>query len=324
MPWSTRLAQWRKPDPKRSAWQLASTAVFFVTGWVLTYYSLRVSYWLTLALAIPTAFMLVRLFIIQHDCGHGSFFKSVKLADWVGTVLGVFTLTPYHYWKRTHAIHHASSGNLDHRGIGDIATITVNEYRARSFWGRLKYRLYRCPLVIFGIGPVFLFGIEHRIPVIAPRGWTRERWSIVINDLGLATIVLLMLWLVGPKAFLAVHLPILIVSSTAGVWLFFIQHQFVDTYWEHDGQWKYETAALSGCSYYKLPKVLQWLTGNIGIHHVHHLHAGIPNYYLQKVMERFPELQNAPTLTMLSSLKCVPLALWDEQKRRLVSFRNVR
>jgi omega-6 fatty acid desaturase (delta-12 desaturase) len=322
--WSARLARWRRPDPKRSIWQLASTAVFFVVGWILMYFSLRVSYWLTLVLAIPTAFMLVRLFIVQHDCGHGSFFKSAKVADLVGSVLGVFTLTPYHYWKRAHAIHHATSGNLDHRGFGDINTLTVEEYSRLSFWGRLKYRLYRNPIVLFGIGPVYMFLIEHRIPTIAPRGWSRERRSIIINDLGLVALIAMMAWLIGPKALLAVHVPVLIVSCTAGVWLFYVQHQFDTTYWEHDGRWQYETAALAGCSYYKLPKVLQWCTGNIGIHHVHHLHAGIPNYFLPKVMERFPELQQAPTLTMWQSFKCVPLALWDEQMRRLVSFREAR
>jgi len=322
--WSARLAKWRQPDPKRSVWQLASTAVFFVTGWVLMYYSLRVSYWLTLALAMPTAFMLVRLFIVQHDCGHGSFFKSSTIADIVGTILGVFTLTPYHYWKRTHAIHHATSGNLDHRGFGDINTLTVAEYQQLSAWGKFRYRLYRNPVVLFGIGPVYLFLIEHRLPTIAPRTWTRERRSILINNVGLAATVVAMLALVGPKALLAVHVPILIVSCTAGVWLFYIQHQFDETYWERDGRWQYETAALAGCSYYRLPRVLQWATGNIGIHHVHHLHAGIPNYFLQKVMERFPELQHAPTLTLWNSVKCVPLALWDEQKRKLVSFREAR
>jgi len=322
--WSARLAGWRRPDPKRSIWQLASTAVLFVLGWVLMYFSLSVSYWLTLALAVPTAFMLVRLFIVQHDCGHGSFFKSTKIADAVGTVLGVFTLTPYHYWKRAHAIHHATSGNLDHRGFGDINTLTVEEYRKLSRWGRLMYRLYRHPLVLFGFGPVYLFVIEHRIPTIAPRGWSRERRSILINDLGLAAVVIFMLWLIGPMALLAVHTPVLLVSCTAGVWLFYIQHQFDTTYWERDERWRYETAALAGCSYYKLPKVLQWCTGNIGIHHVHHLHAGIPNYYLQKVMDGFPELQQAPTLTVWQSIRCVPLALWDEQMRRLVSFREAR
>lgn len=319
--WAARLARWRQPDPKRSAWQLATTALLFVTGWALMYFSLRVSYWLTLALALPTAFMLVRLFIVQHDCGHGSYFKSTKLADLVGTLIGVLTLTPYHYWKRAHAIHHATSGNLDRRGFGDIDTLTVAEYRQRSWWGRFKYRLYRHPIVLFGVAPVYLFVVEHRIPFIAPRGWTRERRSIIINNIGLVATVVAMIALVGPKAFLAVHLPVLIVSCTAGVWLFYVQHQFDVTYWERDHRWQYETAALAGCSYYKLPKVLQWLTGNIGIHHVHHLHAGIPNYFLPKVMARFPELQQAPTLTLWQSLKCVPLALWDEQKRRLVSFR---
>lgn len=322
--WSARLARWRQPDIKRSVWQLLSTAALFVLGWTLMYYSLRVSYWLTLALAVPTSFMLVRLFIIQHDCGHGSFFRSSRAADIVGTVLGVFTLTPYHYWKRTHAIHHATSGNLDHRGFGDINTLTVEEYRALSGWGRFKYRLYRHPAVLFGIGPVYLFLIQHRIPAIAPSGWSRERRSIVLNDLGLAAVVAGLWWLVGLQALLAVHVPVLIVSCTAGVWLFYVQHQYESTYWERNGGWAYESAALTGSSYYKLPRLFQWFTGNIGIHHVHHLHAGIPNYFLQRVLDSFPELQRANKLTFWRSFKCVPLALWDERQRRLVPFRALR
>jgi acyl-lipid omega-6 desaturase (Delta-12 desaturase) len=324
MSWSARLARWRRPDLKRSVWQLASTAVYFVVGWTLTYFSLRVSYWLTLALAVPTAFMLVRLFIIQHDCGHGSFFRSSKFADLVGTVIGVFTLTPYHYWKRAHAIHHATSGNLDHRGFGDIDTLTVEEYRTLSRWGRFKYRVYRHPAILFGVGPVYLFVVEYRIPTIAPRGWSRERRSILINNVGLVAVVAIMFWLIGAWALLAVHVPVLIISCTAGVWLFYVQHQFDRTYWERDGRWTYETAALEGSSYYKLPKLLQWLTGNIGIHHVHHLHAGIPNYFLPKVLDSFPELQRVSKLTLWQSFKCVPLALWDEQLRKLVPFRALR
>ena len=322
--WSARLARWRRPDLKRSVWQLASTAAYFVLGWTLMYFSLRVSYWLTLGLAVPTAFMMVRLFIIQHDCGHGSFFRSSRVADLIGTVIGVFTLTPYHYWKRSHAIHHATSGNLDHRGFGDINTLTVEEYRALSRWGRFKYRLYRNPAILFGIGPVYMFVIEHRIPTIAPSGWNRERRSILINNLGLAVVVAIMLFLIGAKALLAVHVPVLIISCTAGVWLFYVQHQFDRTYWERDGEWAYETAALEGSSYYKLPKPLQWLTGNIGIHHIHHLHAGIPNYFLPKVLDTFPELQRVSKLTLWQSFKCVPLALWDEHLRRLVPFRALR
>ena len=298
--------------------------MYFVAGWALMYYSLRVSYWLTLLLAFPTAFMLVRLFIVQHDCGHGSFFKSARTSDAVGTILGVFTLTPYHYWKRAHAIHHATAGNLDHRGFGDIDTLTVAEYRALSRWGRMKYRLYRHPAVLFGIGPGYLFLLEHRLPMIAPREWSRERRSIVVNDLGLIGVVAGMWWIVGIKALLAVHVPILLVSCTAGVWMFYVQHQFNETYWERDGAWTYETAALAGSSYYQLPKLFQWLTGNIGLHHIHHLHAGIPNYFLQRVYDTFPELQRAKRLTFFQSLRCIPLALWDEQQRRLVPFRAAR
>jgi acyl-lipid omega-6 desaturase (Delta-12 desaturase) len=305
-------------------WQLVSTAALFITSMVLMYLSLDVSYWLTLALAVPTAFLMIRLFIIQHDCGHGSFFRSSRAADWIGSVLGVFTLTPYHYWKKTHAIHHATSGNLEHRGFGDIDTKTVAEYLKLSRWERLKYRVYRNPLVLFGIGAVIHFYIRHRLPTIIPSHWTRERRSILWTDVGLLAFITLMGVTVGFKEFLMVHVPFTLIACSIGVWLFYVQHQFEPTYWEHDDKWKYETAALEGSSYLRLPKVLQWLTGNIGLHHIHHLNARIPNYRLQEIYDRHPEFQKVTTITLWQSLHCVRLALWDEQKRKLVRFAEAR
>jgi len=318
--WNALLAPYRGPDPRRSVWQLVSGALLFAGAWAGMYFSLSVGYWLTLLLAVPAAFFMVRLFIIQHDCGHGAFFRSSRAADIVGSILGVFTLTPYHYWKKTHAIHHATSGNLEHRGFGDIDTLTVDEYLARSPWGRFKYRVYRHPLVLFGVGAVVHFFVRHRIPTIVPRDWTRERRSILWTDVGLASWVVVMGLLVGFQAFLLIQLPVAVLSASIGVWLFYVQHQFEPTYWEHDDRWAYEAAALEGSSYYKLPKILQWATGNIGLHHIHHLNARIPNYRLQGVLDQHPELAKVSTLTLWQSLRCVRLVLWDERARKLVPF----
>jgi omega-6 fatty acid desaturase (delta-12 desaturase) len=322
--WGATLAQYRKPDTTRSIWQLASAATMYVGTWVLMYFSLQVSYWLTLALAVPAAFFLMRLFIIQHDCGHGAFFKSSRAADITGSILGVLTLTPYHYWKKTHAIHHATSGNLEHRGFGDILTLTVEEYLKLSRFRKFKYRVYRHPLVLFGVGAVAHFAIVHRIPTIVPREWRRERRSILWTDVGLAALVVFAGLLFGFRAVIMVHLPLLMLSCSMGVWLFYVQHQFEPTYWEHDPQWTYEAAALEGSSYYRLPKVLHWLTGNIGFHHIHHLNARIPNYKLPEVFAKHPELQRVTQLTLWQSLKCIRLTLWDERERRLVPFSRLR
>ena len=322
--WGAVLAPYKKPDMGRSVWQLASAAAMYAGTWMLMYFSLSVSYWLTLALAVPAAFFLTRLFIIQHDLGHGSFFKSTRAADIIGSILGVLTLTPYHYWKKTHAIHHATSGNLEHRGFGDILTLTVDEYLKLSVFKRFKYRLYRNPFVLFGVGPATHFAIVHRIPTIVPREWRRERRSILWTDVGLAALVVVAGLIFGFRSLLLVHLPLLLISCSMGVWLFYVQHQFEPTYWEHDDRWKYESAALEGSSYYRLPKVLHWLTGNIGFHHIHHLNARIPNYKLPEVFAKHPELQNVTQLTLWGSLKCYKLTLWDEKERRLVPFSWLR
>lgn len=318
--WSARLAAYKGPDTIRSVWQLTSTAVLFAGAWALMYASLSVGYWLTLLLAVPAAFLLVRLFIFQHDCGHGGFFRSPRAADIVGSILGVLTLTPYHYWKKTHAMHHATSGNLEHRGFGDIDTLTVDEYLALSRWKRFQYRVYRHPAVLFGVGAILHFFVRHRMPTIVPRTWTRERRSVLWTDVGLAVFVVLMGVLVGFRQFLMVHVPLMAFSASIGVWLFYVQHQFEPTYWEHDERWVYEDAALAGSSYYRLPRLLQWATGNIGLHHVHHLNARIPNYRLQHVLNEIPELQRVTTLSLRDSFRCVRLALWDEREKKLVGF----
>ena len=318
--WTALLAPYRGPTLAKSIWQLASTAALFVASVTSMYLTLHISYWITLLLAIPAAFFMIRLFIIQHDCGHGSFFRSSWVADSIGSVLGIFTLTPYHYWKKTHAIHHATSGNLEHRGFGDIDTLTVGEYLALTRWQKFKYRVYRHPAILFGFGAVLHFFVRHRLPMIVPRDWTRERRRILWTDVGLAAFVALMGVTVGFKEFLLVHVPFTLIACSIGVWLFYVQHQFEPTYWEHDEAWKYESAALEGSSYYRLPKFLQWLTGNIGLHHVHHLNARIPNYRLQEVFDKHPQLQKVTTITLWQSIRCVRLALWDERQRKLVRF----
>ena len=318
------LARYKSPDQRRSVWQIVNTAGPLTGLWLLMLFFVDRAYWVTLLLAVPTAAFLIRLFIIQHDCGHGAFLKSARVSNAIGFVIGVFTLTPYHYWRKIHAIHHATSGNLERRGFGDVDTLTVREYLARSRWRRLTYRLYRNPLVMFGVGPTFEFVIKHRFPTLVPRSWKRERRSIHLTNLALAATVAVMALTLGLRHFLLVQLPVTLVASTLGVWLFYVQHQFQDTYWEHEPAWDYVAAGIRGSSYYALPKVLQWLTGNIGLHHIHHLSSRIPNYRLQQVLDENPELQRVTRLTLWQSFRCMFYKLWDEEHGRLVGYGYVR
>jgi omega-6 fatty acid desaturase (delta-12 desaturase) len=274
------------------------------TLWLLAWAALSVSIWLTLAISIPAAGFLVRLFMIQHDCGHGAFFRRRTTNDWTGRIIGVFTLTPYDVWRRSHATHHATTGNLDHRGIGDIKTLTVTEYQELSFRQRLAYRLYR-PL-----------GIWHT-------DW-RYWLSTMGTNAGIAALAGVMIWLVGVGPFLIVHLPIVLLASSIGVWLFYIQHQFPETVWADDPSWEFHEAALHGSSYYDLPFPLRWFTANIGVHHVHHLYSRIPFYRLPQVLRDHPELANASRLTLLESLACARFRLWDESRQKLVTFEDAR
>ena len=318
--WSSRLGIYRLPDNRRAIFEIAVTAVPFLGLWGLMWMLADVSAWLALPLAVPAAGLLVRLFMIQHDCGHNAFFSSRKANDWTGRVLGVLTLTPYDFWRHSHALHHAGSGNLEHRGIGDIDTLTVDEYRSRSRWGKLRYRVYRHPLVMFVAGPSYLFFLQHRLPVGAMNRGAMPWLSTMLTNLGIAALAVSLMMLMGVSTFLVIHVPIIAIAASVGVWLFYVQHQFEQTYWEPDADWSHPDAALHGSSFYDLPAPLMWITGNIGVHHLHHLSSRIPFYRLSEVLSHHPELRNIGRLTLLESLKCVKLALWDQQSKRMVPF----
>jgi acyl-lipid omega-6 desaturase (Delta-12 desaturase) len=322
--WPQMLARYRVPSPVRSVIELAITGGPFVLLWFLMWAALDLGYWLCLLLAVPAAGFLVRLFMIQHDCGHGAFFRHRLTNDWVGRVIGVLTLTPYDFWRRKHAIHHSTSGNLDRRGIGDIDTLTVHEYLARSRRDRLRYRIYRHPLVMFGLGPAYLFILEHRLPVGLMRNGWMPWFSTMSTNVAIAILVATMIWLVGISAFLLVHLPIMLLAASVGVWLFYVQHQFENTVWVHDQAWKLQEVALHGSSHYALPSLLRWFSANIGVHHIHHLCSRIPYYRLPLVLRDYPNLEGIGRLTLLQSLRCVRLVLWDEGQQRLVSFGEMR
>ena len=317
------LNHYREPYNVRSAFELVITALPLALLWLLTWAALDAGYWSGLLLTLPAAGFLVRLFMIQHDCGHGSFFRHRLANDWVGRVIGVLTLTPYDFWRRAHALHHASSGNLDRRGIGDIDTLTVREFLALPKGRRLLYRLYRHPIVMFGVGPAYLFIFQHRLPM----GLTRNGWqpwlSAMATNVAIAVLLAIMIWLIGFGPFLLVQLPITLLAASIGVWLFYIQHQFEDTFWALDEKWNFHDAGLYGSSYYELPIVLRWFTANIGVHHVHHLCSRIPYYRLPQVLKDHPQLSSIGRLTLVQSLRCVRKALWDEDRRRLVSFREM-
>ena len=310
-------------DTTRSTIQLLTTSAGFVLTWLVMWLFRDQGYWITLLLAFPAGGFMLRLFAIQHDCGHGAFFKSRGLNDFVGRTLGVFTLTPYKYWRRLHAVHHANSGNLDRRGIGDIEMLTVAEYRGLSRMKQIAYRLYRHPIVLLGIGPLYLFLFKHRLPFDLPLTQGQAWQSVLGTNLAIIILVAAMMWLVGPGDFIRIQLPTVVLASSAGVWLFFVQHQFEAAYWRRDKDWNFREAALGGSSYYRLPKILQWMTASIGLHHVHHLSSRIPNYRLQEVLERTPELKASQELTLRQSLACITLSLWDEDAGKMIRFNDL-
>jgi omega-6 fatty acid desaturase (delta-12 desaturase) len=319
--WRAIVARFQEPSLPRATWQLVNTLGGFVLLWVLMYWSLTVSLWLTGALAVLAGGLLVRVFIIFHDCGHGSFFASRAANDAVGFICGLLTFTPYHHWRWEHSLHHATSGDLDRRGVGDIWTMTVREYLAASRWRRLAYRLARNPFVLFLLAPAPLFLIRERFPSAKAR--RQERRSVWLMNAAIAVMVATLAWLFGWETYLLIQLTISVVGGAIGVWLFYVQHQFDDVYWERGEEWDYTEAALKGSSFYRLPMVLQWFSGNIGFHHIHHLSPRIPNYNLERCHRSHPVFREVKPLTLRRSLGSINLHLWDERGRKLVSFREV-
>lgn len=326
--WSTRLAPFKTADNTQAGLELVMTIVPLIALWAVLWTLLQTGSWLGyiafILLLFPAGGFMVRMFILQHDCGHGSLFSSKKVNDWVGRFLGVFTFTPYDYWRRLHAGHHATHGDLDRRGMGDIDTLTITEYKSKSTVGKALYRLYRNPFVMFGLGPAYMFLLRHRLPVGAMKEGLSGWISTLATNAGILLISLLLIKFAGIGAFLLIQLPIVVLGASIGVWLFYVQHQYEDTYWDTRPDWTHEHAALHGSSFYDLPKPIMWITGYIGIHHVHHLSSRIPFYRLPKVIEAHPELKEIGRLKFWESLNCVRLTLWDENAKRLVSFRDAR
>ena len=312
------LISFRDPRLSRSLSELAITAVPFFCLSALMLAAVEGGHLLALVLSLPAGLLLLRLFLIQHDCGHGAFFYRRAANDWVGRALGVLTLTPYDCWRRSHSLHHAGTGNLDARGFGDVDTLTVSEFHARSRWGQLLYRFYRHPAVLFGLGPAYLFLLRHRLPI----GLAREGRLYWISAMGtnaaIATLLAVLTSQFGIAATVLVLLSVILIAASTGVWLFYVQHQFEKAYWDHDSSWSFHEAALHGSSYLDLPAVLRWFTANIGVHHVHHLASRVPFYRLPEVLRAHPQLKGVNRFTPIQTLGAMRLALWDEDHRRLV------
>lgn len=321
--WVKVLAQYREPNTWRSLFELAVTVGPFIGLWALAWWSLSISAWLTLAISLCNAAFLLRLFAIQHDCGHNSFFNDRTLSDWVGRFLGVLTLTPYDVWRRSHSIHHSSAGNLGRRGIGDIDTLTVAEYQKLSRFKKLVYRVYRHPIVLFGFGPGYLFFLQNRLP-LGLMEHARYWISAMCTNAAILVALAVMWYFGGLMPILLIFVPSTLLAATAGVWLFYVQHQFETTHWEEDQNWDLHDAALQGSSHYVLPSVLQWLSANIGIHHIHHLYSRIPFYRLPEVLKDHAGLADINRMTIRESLVNARLHLWDEKSKRLLSFREAR
>ncbi|WAH35229.1 fatty acid desaturase [Alicyclobacillus dauci] len=319
--WKSDIAPYQSSNIRKSLWQLINTIVPFFVLWYLAYLSLSLSVWITLALTVPASGLLVRIFVIFHDCCHHSFFKSRWANEIVGMLTGLLTFFPYHQWKYEHSVHHATNGNLTRRGTGDILTLTVDEYLALPLFRRVYYRLYRNPFVMFGLGPILILLILYRFN--RKGAGRRERLSTHLTSVALIGMVGLFCWLLGWQSFLLVEGPILYLSGMAGIWLFYVQHQFEDSYFEKTENWNYVSAALHGSSFYKLPKILQWITGNIGFHHIHHLGPRIPNYHLQRLYDDHLYLQDVPTIGLFSSLRSLRYRVWDEENKKFIGFKHI-
>jgi omega-6 fatty acid desaturase (delta-12 desaturase) len=316
------ISQFQQATRLKSTWQLVNSLIPYAALWYLAYEALSVSFWLALPVTILASGFLIRIFIIFHDCGHGSFFRSKRANDFWGVVTGVITFTPYQYWRANHARHHATSGNLDKRGQGDVWMMTVAEYLNAPFKLRLQYRLYRNPLIMFLLGPLFILLITHRI---VRRGANKaERWSVHYTNLGIVVVGIALSLLMGVKTYLILQGLILYIGFIAGVWLFYVQHQFEDVYWERNENWDFVTASLDGGSFYRLPAVLRWFSGSIGYHHIHHLNPRVPNYHLNRCQNQVSGLDRTKTIGFFASLKALNYRLWDEERGTLVGFGEIR
>lgn len=316
------VAPYAQPNTKISIRQMINTIVPFFILWFLAYESLAISIWLTIPIAILASGFVIRIFIIFHDCAHLAYFKNKKANRIIGTITGIMTLFPYEQWKYEHSIHHATSSNLDKRGTGDVWVMTVDEYVSASIWGRLAYRFYRNPLVLFGLGPFYLYLIKSRFNRKGAK--RKERINTYIVNIAIVLLYSLLIWAVGWQAVLIIQIPILMIAGSFGIWLFYVQHQFEDSYFENEEEWDFVKAAVEGSSFYKLPKVLQWITGNIGYHHVHHLIPRVPNYNLEEAHASTPELQHVTIITLKTSLQSIHFRLYDEKNKTFVTFKEIK
>jgi acyl-lipid omega-6 desaturase (Delta-12 desaturase) len=318
--WREAVVHFQNSDLRSSLWQMLNTIGPYFILWYLAYRSLEISYVLTLPIAFVAALFAFRTFIIFHDCGHGSFFKSRRANDFVGVLTGIITFTPYYAWRHSHAVHHATSGDLDRRGIGDVWTLTYDEYQTLPRWKQVGYRLYRNPFIIFVIGPAIDFVVLQRLPYMNASDRPREKNSVTWTNLALLGILIGMSATIGLKEYVLVQLPIIAFASSLGVWFFYVQHQYENVYWERHENWDYATAALYGSSFYKLPKIFQWFSGNIGFHHIHHLSPRIPNYRLEECHGSSPIFQEVEPLTLRTSLKSLHVRLWDEDRHKMIGY----
>jgi acyl-lipid omega-6 desaturase (Delta-12 desaturase) len=321
--WRKVVARYQGSDVARSLFQLVTTLGLLVATLVAMHRMLHVAVWVTLVLIVPAAGFIIRTFIIMHDCSHGSFLPWPKANDAVGFITGVLTLTPYSQWRREHALHHASSGDLDRRGNGDVTTITVREYLALSRWNRFRYRLFRNPAVLIGLGPIHMMVLQ-RFRVRSKATGSVQLWNVWMTNVAIAGLIATLILAAGAQSLLIIYLPAYYLATMGGVWLFYVQHQFEDAYWEDHANWDYATAAVQGSSHLRLPRILQWFTGSIGLHHVHHLGPRIPNYRLQRAHDENPIFHEAPVMTILQGVRALRLTLYDEQARRMVRFKDLR
>lgn len=320
--WKKIVAPFTKPSASRASWQVFNSIGGYLALWVLMFFTVSLSFWLTVGIALIAGALLVRVFIIFHDCGHGSFYRSRRANDVVGFISGVLTFTPYRHWRWEHSVHHGAAQDLDRRGTGDVWTMTVEEYLSASFWKRTAYRTMRNPLVLFLIAPLYLFVVRERF-------WTsganqRQKRSVLFTNLGILLVAVLGSLVFGFQTYAILQLCAIGVSSTVGVWLFYVQHQYEGVYWEREEDWDYTSAALEGSSFYKLPRVLQWFSGNIGFHHIHHLSSRIPNYHLERCHDSHEIFRSIEPLTFWAGFKSLSFRLWDEEERKLVGFRAIR